>query len=209
MLLNFSNNLTVLVIASVTMLAALIFHNIFQTFVAARFGDHSPRLAGFGAFEPRVHLDMFGVILLLILGFGWPRQIPVNGRNYRGRQEALVWYSGPLAYVLVSLLAYTAGILLAVNGGGEAARGFMVGGSTAILHAAINLFPVLPLDGGHAALALGNASLRRFVLQVASYGTVGFIVLFLLLNLTGILPRLVGLLQNLMLRLLGLFLPLG
>lgn len=209
MLLNYSNNLTVLVIASIVMVAALIFHNIFQTFIAARLGDPSPRLAGFGAFEPRLHLDMFGVMLLLILGFGWPRQIPVNSRNYRGNREALVWYSGPLAYLLVALVSYTVAVLLAANGGGDAARGFLVGGSTAILHAAINLFPVLPLDGGHAALALGSTSLRRFVMQVASYGTIGFIVLFLLLNLTGILPRFVGLLQNLVLRFLSLFLPLG
>jgi len=209
MLFNYSSNLTVLVIASIVMVAALIFHNIFQTFIAARLGDHSPRLAGFGAFEPRQHLDMFGVVLLLLLGFGWPRQIPVNGRNYRGRQEMLVWYSGPVAYLLVALLAYTIGVLLAANGGGDAARGFTVAGSTAILHAAINLFPVIPLDGGHAALASGSARLRRFVMQLASYGTIGFIVLFLLLNLTGILPRVVGLLHNVILRLLGLFLPLG
>src|SRR5690606_33215871 len=114
MLLNNFNNLTVVVIGVIVMLAALIFHNIFQTWVAARLGDHSPRLAGFGAFEPARHLDGFGVILLLILGFGWPRQIPVNSRNYRRRQEAIVWYSGPVAYLLVSFVSLLIGRLLEV-----------------------------------------------------------------------------------------------
>lgn len=207
MLLNYFNNITILVIASIVMIAALIFHNIFQTWIAARLGDHSPRLAGFGAFEPARHLDGFGVMLLLILGFGWPRQIPVNSRNYRRRQEAIVWYSGPIAYLLVSLVSYLVGVLLLLNGGGDAGQGFIVAGSTAILHAAINLFPVIPLDGGHAALALGNPGLRRFVQQVASFGTMGFIILFLLLNLSGVLPRLVGLLQSLILRLINPVLP--
>lgn len=208
MLLNYFNNITVLVIASIVMIAALIFHNIFQTWVAARLGDHSPRLAGFGAFEPARHLDMFGVILLMLLGFGWPRQIPVNSRNYKRRQEAIVWYSGPLAYLLVSVLAYLVGLLLIVNGGaGDAATGFFVAGSTAILHAAINLFPVYPLDGGHGAMALGNASVRRLVQQIASFGTLGFILLFLLLNMSGILGRLVRFLESLVLRFLGLFFP--
>ena len=208
MLLNNLNNMTVLVIASIVMLAALIFHNIFQTWVAARLGDHSPRLAGFGAFEPGRHLDMFGVILLLVLGFGWPRQIPVNSRNYKRRQEAIVWYSGPIAYLLVSLLSYLVGLLLITNGGGgDAATGFFTAGSAAILHAAINLFPVIPLDGGHAALALGNPGLRRFVQQVAGFGTMGFIVLFLLLSMSGILGRIVAFLQSLILRFLGLFFP--
>ncbi len=204
MLLNNFNNLTVVVIGVIVMLAALIFHNIFQTWVAARLGDHSPRLAGFGAFEPARHLDGFGVILLLILGFGWPRQIPVNSRNYKRRQEAIVWYSGPVAYLLVSFVSLLIGRLLEVNGGGAAAAGFYLAGSTAILHAAINIFPVYPLDGGHAAMNLGVTGLRRFVQQVANFGTLGFIVLFLLLNLSGILPRLTALLTNLVFSLVRL-----
>lgn len=196
MLLSNLNNLTVLVIGVIVMLAALIFHNIFQTWVAARLGDHSPRLAGFGAFEPARHLDGFGVILLLILGFGWPRQIPVNSRNYKRRQEALVWYSGPVAYLLVSFVAFVVGRLLEVNGGGEVAAGFYLAGSTAILHAAINIFPVWPLDGGHAAMHLGIQGLRRFVQQVANFGTIGFIVLFLLLSMSGILTQLTRILTT-------------
>ena len=46
------------------------------------------------------------VILLFVLGFGWPRRVPVNSRNYRGRgrQEAIVWYSGPASYLLVGFV---------------------------------------------------------------------------------------------------------
>lgn len=196
LLRNFNFDITVLVIAVIVMIAALMFHNIFQTWVAARLGDHSPRLAGFGAFEPARHLDGFGVILLLVLGFGWPRQIPVNSRNYRGRREAIVWYSGPLAYLIVSFVSFVIARVLELNGGGSAALGFYLAGSTAILHAAINLFPVYPLDGGHAALHLGIQGLRRFVQQVAGYGNIGFIVLFLLLSMSGILGRLTAILTR-------------
>jgi Zn-dependent protease len=197
MLLNYFNNMTILVIASIVMILALIFHNVFQTWVASRLGDHSPRLAGFGAFDPQRQLDGFGVILLLLLGFGWPRQIPVNSRNYRGKREALVWYSGPVAYLIVALLSFIAAQLLLRGGGIEVANGFAVAGRVAILHAAINLFPVLPLDGGHGALVLGNASVRRLVHQIAGYGTLGFIVLFLLLSYSGLLGRLMNFLQRL------------
>jgi Zn-dependent protease len=196
MLLNYFSNMTVLVIASIVMILALVFHNVFQTWVASRLGDHSPRLAGFGAFDPQRQLDGFGVILLLILGFGWPRQIPVNSRNYRRKREALVWYSGPLAYLIVALLSFIIALLLERGGGIEVATAFLVAGRVAILHAAINLFPVLPLDGGHGALVLGNASVRRLVHQIAGYGTIGFIVLFLLLSMSGLLNRLVTLLQR-------------
>lgn len=203
MLLNFSGNLTAMVIAIIIMIMALIFHNVFQSFIAARMGDHSPRLAGFMAFDPGRHLELFGIILLVILGFGWPRQIPVNSRNYRGKREALVWYSGPLAYVIVAFICYLAAELFGARGG-DVTLGFLVAGYTALLHAAINLFPILPLDGGYGAMVLGNTQVRQLVRQIAGYGSLGFIVLFLLLSLTGVTNALVGLLQNLVLSVLRL-----
>lgn len=204
MLLNYYNNMTILVIASIVMILALMFHNVFQTWLASRMGDQSPRLAGFGSFDPQRQLDGFGVILLLILGFGWPRQIPVNSRNYRGKREALVWYGGPLAYLIVAFISYIISLLLFNSGGVEVARAFQVAGSTAILHAAINLFPVLPLDGGHGALVLGNAAVRRLVQQIAGFGTLGFIVLFLLLSYSGLLGRLINFLQRILISIIQL-----
>jgi Zn-dependent protease len=204
MLLNHFNDMTVLVIASIVMILALMFHNVFQSWIASRLGDQSPRLAGFGAFDPQRQLDGFGVILLLVLGFGWPRQIPVNSRNYRGKREALVWYSGPLAYLIVAFVSYIVSLLLFRSGGPEVARAFQVAGSTAILHAAINLVPVLPLDGGHGALVLGNAAVRRLVQQIAGYGTLGFIVLFLLLSYSGLLGRLINFLQRILIGIIQL-----
>ena len=56
----------------------------------------------------------------------------------------------------------------------------------------INLFPVYPLDGAKAALAWGNADVRRLVQQVASWGLIGFIVVFMVLSYTGIIGRLQG-----------------
>lgn len=203
MLLRYFDNPTVLVIATIVMISALIFHNMVQAFVAARLGDHSPRLAGFTAFDPMRHLNGFGVILLLVLGFGWPNQVPVNSRNYTRKREALVWYSGPAAYLLVAFLSYLAAVLLGPRGG-DVATGFIAAGAAAIMHAAINLFPVLPLDGGHGALVLGGPQVRRLVQQIAGFGSLGFIVLFLLLSMSGILGAVVNMLQRLILTLLRL-----
>ncbi|MFA5569626.1 MAG: hypothetical protein WC972_13370, partial [Trueperaceae bacterium] len=96
---------TVLVISAIVMVMALIFHNIVQAFVAERLGDRSPRLAGFGAFEPQRQLDPFGVLFLLLLGFGWPRAVPVNSRNYRRRTEAWVWLAGIGSYLVVAFVS--------------------------------------------------------------------------------------------------------
>lgn len=188
MILNYFNNPTVLVIASIVMVMALIFHNMAQAWVASRFGDHTPRYQGFLAFDPKTHLEPLGVILLLVLGFGWPRQVPVNSRNYggKGRNEALVWYAGPLAYLLIATLAFGAEIAFFLLDSPVLRVAFQAAGMSAVLHAVINLFPVFPLDGAKAALAWGNRNVRQLVQQIAQFGFLGFIVIFMLLSFTGV-----------------------
>ena len=188
MILRFFDNPTVLVIASIVMVMALIFHNIAQAWMASRFGDATPRYQGFMAFDPKTHLEPLGVLFLFILGFGWTRQVPVNSRNYagRGRAEALVWYTGPLAYLLVATVAYTVAFTFVQLDSGVLASAFAVTGDVAILHAVINLFPVFPLDGARAALVWGDRTVRQLVQQLAQFGVLGFIVIFMVLSYTGV-----------------------
>jgi Zn-dependent protease len=190
MLLNYFQDPTTLVIASLIMVMALIFHNIAQTRVARRFGDLTPSYQGFGQFDPQTHLEPLGVIFLLIFGFGWAKPVPVNSRNYagRGRSEAWVWYAGPLSYLAVATLVWFLAVLFnSLGAGPSVVRAFLVAGNVAILHAVIHLFPVFPLDGARAAMAWGDANVRRIVQQVAQYGFIGFIVIFMLLNYSGVL----------------------
>jgi Zn-dependent protease len=195
MLLNYLSgayNTTDLIIVAVVMIFALVFHNVVQAWVAGRLGDPSPRFAGFLRFEPQQHLEPFGVLFLFLLGFGWPKPVAVNSRNYggRGRQEALVWYSGPLAYLLIALGAVIVALILTAANSPLLARSFVLASLIAIRHAVINLFPVYPLDGARAALAWGNSSVRRVIQQIASFGVLGFIAIFLVLSYTGVLGAL-------------------
>lgn len=189
MILNYFDNPTVMVIVSIIMVMALIFHNMVQAFVAQRLGDHSPRLAGFMAFDPQRQLDPFGVGFLLLLGFGWPRSIPTNSRNYgnRGRSEAWVWVSGIGTYLVIGFVCLLVAAVFRGLDNLALFQAFQVAASTAVLHAVINLFPILPLDMGRAAIAWGNPDVRRFVMQIAQYGILGFMVFFLVLNLTGVI----------------------
>ncbi len=207
MVLSYFNSPTTLIIAAIIMIMALIFHNIVQAWVASRLGDSSPRLAGFMNFDPQQQLEPFGVLFLFLLGFGWPKSITTNSRNYqqRGRQEAIVWYSGPAAYLAVAFVCYLVAVLfLQLSGNIELGRAFAAAGDIAILHAMINLFPVFPLDGAKAALAWGNADVRRIVQRIAGFGILGFIVIFMVLSFSGITGAIMGFFRNLILSILGL-----
>lgn len=200
---------TDLIIVALVMIVALVFHNVLQAYIASRYGDANPRFAGYMSFDLQRQLDPTGVIFLFLLGFGWPQAIPTNSRNYRGRgqQEALVWYSGPLAYLIVALVSTLVAVLFASLGGASSqalARSFIFASGTAILHAVINLFPVFPLDGAKAVLAWGSPSLRRFVQQIASYGPFGFIIFFFILSYLGVTGALQGFFQGLILSIIRL-----
>ena len=206
MILNYFNNPTVLVIAFIVMVMALIFHNMVQAFVAQRLGDPSPRLAGFMAFDPQRQLDPIGAFFLLLLGFGWPRTVPVNSRNYRnrGRAEAWVWVSGIVSYLIVGFVSLLVGVIFLALDSPNLFNAFRVAASTAVLHAVINLFPILPLDMGRAAIAWGNPDVKRFVMQIAQFGILGFIVFFFVLNALGVTGFLMGFFFDIFARIISL-----
>ncbi|KIQ55022.1 membrane protein [Meiothermus taiwanensis] len=178
----------------------LVVHNLFQAYLADRYRDSEPRRYGFLTVEPRVHLDGLGLIFLALLGFGFPRLVPWRLFGSKGAQTALM---GPLGFFVAAFFYILFGRLLDSLGPATSsiALGFTIAGSLMISHAAVFLFPVPPLDGARVVYAIGSPEARRFMDQLQSYGFVGFFLIFLVLNLTGILPAiregLGGLLNNL------------
>lgn len=165
----------------------LVVHNLFQAYLADRYKDSDPRRYGFLTVEPRVHLDGLGLIFLALLGFGFPRLVPWRLFGSKGAQTALM---GPLGFFVAAFFYILFGRLLDSLGPATSsiALGLTVAGSLMISHAAVYLFPVPPLDGARVVYAIGSPEARRFMDQLQSYGFVGFFLIFLVLNLTGILP---------------------
>ncbi len=162
----------------------LIFHNFLQAWLADRYGDTAPRRYGLLTLDPRVHLEPLGLVLLVLLGFGWPRLWLWQGLGgyLRSGQGAAVALMGPLAFFLLAFLYGLFSRFLPY----PFAEGFFYAQRIMLLHAAIYLFPVPPLDGARALYAVGGREARRFLDTLASYGPLGFIVIFLVLSFTGV-----------------------
>src|SRR4030088_2048759 len=75
-------------------------------------GDPPARLAGRLTLNPVRHLDPFGTLMIVLVGFGWGKPVPMTPSKLRNRRfgAALVGAAGPLVNVI---LAFTAGALLA------------------------------------------------------------------------------------------------
>ena len=71
-LLPYLNDPPVFLLAFLLGAFGLILHNLFQAWLADRYGEVAPRRYGFLRLDPRVHLEPLGLVLLALLGFGSP-----------------------------------------------------------------------------------------------------------------------------------------
>ncbi|WP_042200944.1 site-2 protease family protein [Paenibacillus camerounensis] len=90
----------------ITIVIAFTVHEFAHAYFANKFGDPTARLLGRMTLNPAVHFDLFGIILLLIAGFGWARPVPVNRDNFsRPRlMGVIVSAAGPLSNFLLGIL---------------------------------------------------------------------------------------------------------
>ncbi|OMC69029.1 site-2 protease family protein [Paenibacillus sp. FSL H7-0326] len=90
-----------------TILIAFTVHEFAHAYFANKFGDPTAKMLGRMTLNPAVHFDFFGLLLLVIAGFGWARPIPVNRDNFDRRR---------MMSVVVSAAGSVSNLLLAVVG---------------------------------------------------------------------------------------------
>lgn len=62
---------------------ALSVHEFAHAWMANRCGDPTAKFMGRMTLNPARHLDPLGTIMMIFLGYGWAKPVPVNPRNYR------------------------------------------------------------------------------------------------------------------------------
>ncbi len=99
---------------------ALSLHEFAHAWVANRCGDNTAKMMGRLTINPLKHLDPMGTVLMLLVGFGWAKPVPVNPRNYRNyrRDDLLVSVAGVTMNLIMFLLSFvvmTAVVALALS----------------------------------------------------------------------------------------------
>ena len=99
---------------------ALSLHEYAHAWVANRCGDNTAKMLGRLTINPMKHLDPLGTVLMLVVGFGWARPVPVNPRNYRNyrRDDLKVSVAGVtmnLIMFCLSIVIMTAAVALALS----------------------------------------------------------------------------------------------
>ena len=181
----------VLIILAFCLIFALTFHEFGHAYTAHLCGDNTAKAAGRMTLNPLVHLDLFGSLMVLIVGFGYARPVPVNPNNYRVRNaDFYIASAGPLMNLLLGIIAAFLYGVLAQNSITILAgvpllfllKLFIIINFNLFL---FNLIPLGPLDGNSVFPHFLPANLRiRFQhwnFRYGSYALIGLVLLSILL----------------------------
>ena len=173
-------------------------HETCHGLAAYALGDPTAKRMHRLSLNPLRHIDWMGLLMMVTLGFGWAKPVPVNVRNLRDPARDMMWVAlaGPVTNFLLAIgFALVLGAVVAMLPSpdiSDTTRYFLpmlvAGVNINLCLAWINLLPIPPLDGSKiVAYFLPPRAAWAYM----SAGRYGFIILVLLLA-TGLLGHILG-----------------
>ena len=160
---------------------ALVFHEFSHAWVANKLGDPTARYSGRLTLNPLAHLDPFGSLMILFVGFGWAKPVPVDSRYLANPRVDMmkIAFAGPAANLLLAFV------------GGTIIRTGLVDGSITlmillrftqinIMLAVFNMIPIPPLDGSQIFSGIMSRKNPELVYKLQMYGPQILLGLFMI-----------------------------
>ena len=114
-------------------LLCITLHELSHGFVAYKLGDDTAKRAGRLTLNPIRHIDLFGLLMMIVFRFGWAKPVPVDMRKFKNpkRGMALTALAGPVCnIILCCFFLFVYGLifypLYPLSAGGSAAADFVL-----------------------------------------------------------------------------------
>ena len=193
-------NLSTILASMVAIAVAISVHEFGHAYSAHLLGDDTAKMYGRMTLNPAKHLDIMGLIAMLIVHIGWAKPVPVNPNNFKNYK---------LGNVIVSLAGITANIITAIicvlinkyvnmyaiNLIAQYVIMYNVG------FAAFNLLPIPPLDGWGVISTFIPYKYNEIAYKYESMSS----IIFLVLIITGVYSIFVSPIINVIWNILYLF----
>ena len=174
-------------------------HELAHAWTATQLGDETPRQYGRLTLNPLAHLDPMGSLLLLVVGFGWAKPVPINPYALQRRTPAgVMWVSlaGPFSNLLMAILGaipFRMGVV-SIEDAFVSTRAILPNPSQFLyqfilinlLLCLFNLIPLAPLDGEKIIDYFLPPNLAKIFDDIRPYGPMILIALVLLAPMFGV-----------------------
>jgi len=193
------------------LLIALTFHEYAHARMAYFWGDPTAKNAGRLTLNPLSHLDPIGLLMLMIVRFGWAKPVPINPLNFRDRKKGLFWVSlaGPGMNLVLGFFATI--LFFIFEGSGILVRSILLNLMIYnVFLAVFNMVPLPPLDGSKILSTLLPSRHLQLYHSIEPYGPFILILLLILgglhLVLVPIAFAIINVYQALVISILSIFL---
>ncbi len=183
---------------------ALSFHEFAHAFAGYKLGDSTAQRLGRLTLNPLAHIDWYGLVLLVTVGFGWGKPVPFNPYNlkYQKWGPVMVAFAGPASNLILAIVCAVLFHLLSAVGSFSPENALIIFLVFSVIINLVlmlfNLIPIPPLDGSKLLfIALDkpqHAELRFKLEKNGMWILIGVIILDSIFNL-GIFAGLFSLVQ--------------
>ncbi len=161
-------------------------HETCHGLVAYALGDPTAKRMHRLSFNPLRHIDWFGLLAMIVAGFGWAKPVPVDSRYFKKPKQgmALCALAGPVSNFLLAVLALFCVRLMS----GVTATSFTVWLFNFLILLAIlnlglglfNLIPIPPLDGSKVLFSVLPDHAYAQLMRYEKYGMLVILALVVL-----------------------------
>ena len=173
-----------IVLGLIPALLCITLHELSHGYVALCLGDTTAKERGRLSLNPLKHLDIMGLLMMLVFHVGWAKPVPVNMRRFKNPKlgMAVTALAGPVSNLLIAIVFMfvfgAAYIPLSFSGVGRYVLNMLQ--LTAYLSlglALFNLIPLPPLDGSKVLFAVLSDEGYYKLMRYERYGMLAMLVL--------------------------------
>jgi len=170
-------------------LLCITIHELAHGYTAYKLGDNTAKQMGRLTLNPIKHIDPIGLLMILLVGFGWAKPVPVNMNNFEKQRlgMAITAFAGPLSNIILAIIILIIFFLLPFPHGGFHALATNAIVPTIIFRTAFlsitlavfNMLPIPPLDGSKIFFSVLNDDAYFKLMRYERFGMI-FVLLLVL-----------------------------